>query len=56
MDLEAFFNMGGYALYVWSAYGMALAVLIVNLAAALRRNRLVLTTIKRLAKQQGGTR
>ena len=27
MDISKFLNMGGYALYVWSSYGLALLVL-----------------------------
>lgn len=31
-----FFGMGGYAAYVWSAYGITLAVLLANVWAAKR--------------------
>lgn len=31
MSLKEFFAMGGYAFYVWTAYGVTLAVLVVNL-------------------------
>ena len=42
MNLEEFFNMGGYAFYVWSSYGIALLVLLVNIIAPLRqRNKLL---------------
>ena len=27
MDISKFLNMGGYALYVWSSYGLSLLVL-----------------------------
>ena len=30
MTLSEFFNMGGYAVFVWSSYGLALAVLLIN--------------------------
>jgi heme exporter protein D len=36
MDLAAFFKMGGYAAYVWPAYGLTALVLIWNWWAALR--------------------
>lgn len=52
MDIETFFDMGGYAWYVWSAYGLALAVLLINLATALRRSQRVTVAVKRLARQQ----
>jgi heme exporter protein CcmD len=30
MDLQDFLNMGGYAGYVWSAYGLTALVLVLN--------------------------
>jgi heme exporter protein D len=36
MDLENFLHMGGYAGYVWSAYGLTAVVLIGNWWAARR--------------------
>ncbi|MDD5578225.1 MAG: heme exporter protein CcmD [Methylobacter sp.] len=31
MTVQEFFAMGGYAFYVWTAYGVALIVLIANI-------------------------
>jgi len=40
--VSEFLHMGGYAFYVWTAYGAAFVVLALNLAAPiLRRRRLV---------------
>ena len=40
--MSEFLHMGGYAFYVWTAYGVAFVVLVLNLAAPiLRRRRLV---------------
>ena len=50
MSLEEFFAMGGYAFYVWTAYGVALAVLVFNLILPLRRKAEVLKSIERLFK------
>jgi heme exporter protein D len=36
MDLQEFLKMGGYAAYVWSAYGLTLVVLLLNWRAARR--------------------
>ena len=41
-----FFDMGGYGMYVWSAYGVAAIVLLANLVVALRDSRKVLQDIK----------
>ncbi len=50
MSWSDFFAMGGYALYVWSAYGFAAVVLIVNVLAPLRRRRLVLRTLRQFTR------
>ena len=31
MNLESFFAMGGYAFYVWTAYGVTFLVLLLNI-------------------------
>ena len=35
-NLSSFFEMGGYAAYVWPAYGLAAVVMVAVLAASLR--------------------
>jgi heme exporter protein D len=52
MSLEEFFNMGGYAVYVWSSYGIALLVLLANVIAPLRQRRKLLDGIARATKRQ----
>lgn len=32
--MTSFWHMGGYAVYVWSAYGIGLGILLLQLAAA----------------------
>ena len=56
MDWAAFFNMGGYAFYVWSSWGLSLlgCVVILTLAkvrSATIRKRLM-TQLKRQQKYQ----
>ena len=36
--MSEFLQMGGYASYVWSAYGVTLIVLVLNVWAAYRRH------------------
>jgi heme exporter protein D len=36
---QAFFAMGGYALYVWGAYGVAAACILLELWVLARRRR-----------------
>ena len=45
-----FLHMGGYAAYVWSAYGLAAIVLALNVLLPRRAERAALT---RLARQRG---
>lgn len=52
MSLEQFFHMGGYALYVWSSYGLAFAVLLANLILPLRRQRQLIDSLERAQRQE----
>ena len=52
MSLEQFFSMGGYALYVWTSYGVALVVLGLNLILARRRQADVSKDIARALRQE----
>lgn len=45
--LEAFLHMGGYGPYVWSCYGLAAVVLILNIVLPLRAERAALLRIAR---------
>jgi heme exporter protein CcmD len=40
--LTEFLKMGGYAVYVWSAYGITLAVILLNIWLARRARKLPL--------------
>jgi heme exporter protein D len=37
--MSEFFAMGGYAWYVWGSYGVTVAVLALEVAALVKRNR-----------------
>ena len=54
MNWNEFFSMGGYALYVWTAYGLMATVLLVNLVLPLKRKSEVLKGIARRLKQEAG--
>ncbi len=49
MTWHTFFAMGGYADYVWSAYGFATVVLLWNIASAVHRRRAVMKMLRELA-------
>lgn len=44
-SLSDFFNMGGYAFFVWLAYGVSFSSLAVLIIMSARRKRKVLTEI-----------
>ena len=48
--------MGGYAAYVWPAFGVGAVVMIGLLIFSVRRLRLRETELKRLEKASGGRR
>ena len=51
MNLSEFLHMGGYAFYVWSSYGIALLILLINIIAPLRQRRKLLSTIARKTRR-----
>jgi heme exporter protein CcmD len=51
MDLQNFLNMGGYAEFVWSAYGLTAVVLVANWVAARRREAEELASARRRTQQ-----
>jgi heme exporter protein D len=51
MTLNEFFHMGGYAFYVWTSYGIALAVLLINVILPLRQRKKLLGDINRTARR-----
>lgn len=56
MDLAAFFAMGGYAVYVWPSYAIALVVLLANWALAHREERALRGRIAARAAHAGRNR
>lgn len=49
-SLRAFLHMGGYAFYVWSSYGLALVVLVVNIVLSRKREEEFLQMLQRRRK------
>jgi heme exporter protein D len=55
-SLRAFLHMGGYALYVWSSYGLAFVVLIVNVIMPRKREQEFLQMMQRRRKLEDKSR
>lgn len=49
-----FITMGGYAAYVWPAYGITLLVMAVNAIVPGRRQRMLLRLLQRRAQHKSG--
>lgn len=50
--MKEFFQMGGYAFYVWMSYGITLVVLLVNFFIPMYRRREILKGIARKARRK----
>ena len=51
MNLNDYLHMGGYAFYVWTSYGIALFVLLLNVILTLRQRKKLLGGIARAARR-----
>lgn len=47
-----FLEMGRHGFYVWTAYGISLALITVNLVAVVRRHKRVRTDIQRAHRRE----
>lgn len=45
MTLEEFLNMGGYAFYVWTSYGITFVVLLVNIVLPIFQRKALLRSL-----------
>ncbi|PCI05044.1 MAG: heme exporter protein CcmD [Gammaproteobacteria bacterium] len=52
MNWSEFFNMGGYAFYVWSSYALALVIVIANIVSPMMQRKKVIARIKRTLKRE----
>jgi heme exporter protein D len=50
MDAD-FFNMGGYAFYVWVSYGLSAVVLVANAVLPTKREKFLLEEIAKRAQE-----
>lgn len=50
--MNEFLQMGGYAFYVWTSYGLALIVLLANLIIPFNQERVLLRTLARKLRRQ----
>ncbi len=47
-----FFNMGGYAFYVWTSYGLTFAVLVLNIVLPLLQRKQTANRVRRAIRRE----
>ena len=50
MTWSQFIHMGGFAVYVWSAYGFVAVVLTLNVVLPINRRRIILKRLRRFLR------
>lgn len=51
MNLSTFLNQGGYAFYVWGAYGMAVLAISLEIILLRHQRKSILARIRRLLRR-----
>ena len=52
MNWSEFFNMGGYAFFVWTSYGLTFAVVLLNIISPIMQRKKTIARIKRAIKRE----
>jgi len=52
MNWSEFFNMGGYAFYVWTSYALTFIVLLANIVSPIMQRKKAIKRIKRAIKRE----
>ena len=52
MNWSEFFNMGGYAFYVWTSYALTFIVVVGNIISPIMQRKKVIKRIKRAIKRE----
>jgi len=47
-----FFEMGGYAFFVWTSYGLTLAVILLNIVMPVLHRKKVINRVKRAIRRE----
>ncbi len=52
MNWSEFFNMGGYAFFVWTSYALTLIVVVANIVSPILQRKKTIARIKRAIKRE----
>jgi heme exporter protein D len=47
-----FFDMGGYAFFVWSSYGLTFLVIVLNIVMPIMHRKKVISRVKRAIRRE----
>jgi heme exporter protein D len=52
MNWSEFFNMGGYAFFVWTSYALALVIVVANIVFPVLHRKKIIAHIRRTIKRE----
>jgi heme exporter protein D len=52
MNWSEFFNMGGYAFFVWTSYALTLVIVVANIVSPMVQRKKTIARIKRAIKRE----
>ncbi|HHO59570.1 MAG TPA: heme exporter protein CcmD [Thiotrichales bacterium] len=52
MNWSEFFDMGGYAFYVWTSYALTLVLVVANIVLPVMQRKKVIARVKRAIKRE----
>jgi heme exporter protein D len=52
MNWSEFFNMGGYAFFVWTSYALTLIIIVANIVSPMLQRKRTIARIKRAIKRE----
>jgi len=52
MNWSEFFDMGGYAFFVWTSYGLTFLVIVANIISPIIQRKKIIARIKRAIKRE----
>jgi len=52
MNWSEFFNMGGYAFFVWTSYALTFIIVVANIISPIMQRKKVISRIKRAIKRE----
>jgi len=52
MNWSEFFNMGGYAFFVWTSYALTFVIVLANIISPMLQRKKIIARIKRAIKRE----